>query len=118
MSISQRIRAVRKELNLSQESFGEKIGVSKSVIVNLELERAPVKELTAKIICRTFNVNPLWLEKGEGEMFLETPDVLLDELTDQFDLSPTERSIVENYLKMPPEERRRVQQLLKTLLGQ
>ena len=76
MSVSQRIRMLRKELKLSQEAFGERVGVSKGVIVNIELERAPVKELMLKMICRTFDVNPLWLEKGEGEMFLDVPDAI------------------------------------------
>ena len=118
MSVSERIRVLRKELNLSQEAFGERIGVSKGVIVNLELERAPAKELMLKMICRTFNVNPLWLEKGEGEMFLDVPDSIRDDLAIEFDLSPTEKNIVTNYLRMPPEDRRKVSDLLHKLLGE
>ncbi|MEE0874140.1 MAG: helix-turn-helix transcriptional regulator [Ruminococcus sp.] len=118
MPISERIRTLRKELKLSQEAFGEKIGVSKGVIVNLELERAPAKDLMLKMICRTFNVNPLWLENGEGEMFLDTPDTILDDLAVEFDLSPTEKNIVANYLRMSPEDRRKVSDLLHKLLGE
>lgn len=118
MSVSQRIRMLRKELKLSQEAFGERVGVSKGVIVNIELERAPVKELMLKMICRTFDVNPLWLEKGEGEMFLDVPDVILDDLAVEFDLSPTEKNIVTNYLRMSPEDRRKVSDLLHKLLGE
>lgn len=118
MSIGKRVKELRQTLKLSQPAFGQKLGVGRDVIANIELERVPVRELTLKMICKTFNVNPLWLEAGEGEMFLEMPQVILDELTEQYDLSPTERSIVENYLKMPPEDRRRVHQLLKSLLGQ
>lgn len=118
MSVSERIRALRKELKLSQEAFGERIGVSKGVIVNLELERAPAKDLMLKMICRTFNVNPLWLESGEGEMFLDVPDTILDDLAVEFDLSPTEKNIVTNYLRMSPEDRRKVSDLLHKLLGE
>ena len=118
MSVSERIRALRKELKLSQEAFGERIGVSKGVIVNLELERAPAKDLMLKMICRTFNVNPLWLESGEGEMFLDVPDTILDDLAVEFDLSPTEKNIVTNYLRMSPDDRRKVSDLLHKLLGE
>ncbi len=118
MTVGQRIRVLRKELKLSQPVFGAKIGVSKDVVVNMELERAPVKELMLKMICKTFGVNPLWLEEGVGEMFLETPDTVLDDLAIEFDLSPTEKSIVTNYLKMSPEDRRKVADLLHKLLGQ
>lgn len=118
MSVAKRIKELRKGLKLSQPAFGEKLGVSKDVIANIELERAPVKELMLKMICRTFNVNPLWLEKGEGEMFLDVPDSILDDLAVEFDLSPTEKNIVANYLRMPPEERRKVADLLRKILGE
>ncbi len=118
MTISERVKALRKELKLSQTEFGEKIGVKRDVISNIELERAPVKDLVIRMICRTFNVNPLWLEKGEGEMFLETPDSILEDLTVEFDLSPTEKNIVTNYLRMSPEDRRKVSELLRKLLGE
>ena len=118
MTTAERIRVLRKELKLSQPAFGEKIGVKRDVIANIELERAPVKELMQKMICRTFNVNPLWLEKGEGEMFLDVPDTILDDLAVEFDLSPTEKNIVANYLRMPPEDRRKVSDLLHKLLGE
>lgn len=118
MTIGERIRLLRKELKLSQPAFGEKIGVKRDVIANLELGRVPTRDLMLKMICRTFNVNPLWLEKGEGEMFLETPDTILDDLAIEFDLSPTEKNIVTNYLSMSPEDRRKVSDLLRKLLGE
>ena len=117
MTIANRVRELRKTFGLSQTAFGEKLGVGKDVIVNIELERAPIKELMIKMICRTFNVNILWLEKGEGEMFLNIPDTIFDDLALEFDLSPTEKSIVENYLKMPSEDRRKIIELLNKLLG-
>lgn len=118
MTTGERIKELRKELKLSQTAFGEKIGVKRDVVANMELERAPIKDLALKMICRTFNVNPLWLENGEGEMFLDLPDAILDDLAIEFDLSPTEKNIVTNYLKMSPEDRRKVSELLRKLLGE
>ncbi len=118
MTIPERIKILRKELKLSQPAFGERLGVKRDVIANIELERVPVKEIMIKHICRTFDVNPLWLEKGEGEMFLDVPDVILDDLAVEFDLSPTEKNIVTNYLRMSPEDRRKVSDLLHKLLGE
>ena len=115
MTVPERIKILRKHMKMSQEAFGEKLGVSKSVIVNIELERAPVKELMIKHICRTFNVNPLWLENGEGEMFLDIPDSILDDLAVEFDLTPTEINIVSNYLRMPPEARKQISDFLRDL---
>jgi transcriptional regulator with XRE-family HTH domain len=118
MTIGERIKMIRKELKLSQTAFGEKLGVKRDVIANIELERAPVKDLVIRMICRTFNVNPLWIENGEGEMFLELPDTILDDLAVEFDLSPSEKNIVTNYLRMSPEDRRKVSELLRKLLGE
>lgn len=116
MKTYERVKAVRKELKLSQTAFGEKLGVSKDVIANIELDRAPIKGLMINLICKTFKVNPLWLEQGEGEMFLDIPDSILDDLALEFDLSPTEKNIVTNYLRMSPEDRRKVADLLKKLI--
>ncbi len=115
MTTCDRVKSIRKELKLSQEAFGEKLGVKRDVIANIELGRAPIKELMINLICKTFKVNPLWLEEGEGEMFLAVPDALLDDLAEEYDLSPTEKNIVTNYLRMSPEDRRKVADLLKKL---
>lgn len=116
MTINERVRALREELNLTQNAFGERLGVKRDVIANIELGRAPIKELMVNLICKTFKVNPLWLEKEEGEMFLDIPDAILDDLALEYDLSPTEKNIVTNYLRMSPEDRRKVADLLRKLL--
>lgn len=68
-----RIKAIRKALNLSQREFGERLGVSRDVISNIEYGRVQPKELFLKHICQLYNINRKWLETGEGEMFDDTP---------------------------------------------
>ena len=61
---------------MSRRVFGERLGVSESVIVNIEydrLKRPDQKESLYKLICKEFNVNEEWLRTGEGEMFAEVP---------------------------------------------
>lgn len=58
---------------MSRRVFGEKLGVSESVIVNIEydrLKRPDQKESLYKLICKEFNVNEEWLRTGNGEMFV------------------------------------------------
>lgn len=74
ISLPNRIKAIRKALKLSQREFGEKLGVSRDVISNIEYNRVPPKELLLRHICELYNVNQHWLETGEGEMFNEVPD--------------------------------------------
>jgi len=69
--LHQRIKMIREQLGLSQREFGEKLGVSRDVISNLEYNRVQPKELLLKHICELYSVNEHWLQTGEGEMFVK-----------------------------------------------
>jgi transcriptional regulator with XRE-family HTH domain len=74
MDISERIQILRKHLKMSRRAFGETLGVSESVIVNIEfdrLKRPDQKEPIYKLICEKFDVNEDWLRNGTGEMFVQ-----------------------------------------------
>lgn len=66
-----RLRAVRKALHLSQREFGERLGVSRDVISNMEYGRVQPKELFLQHLCRLYKVNRAWLDSGEGPIFAE-----------------------------------------------
>ena len=66
---NERITLLRKELKLSQTEFGERIGVSRGVIKNIDDKNVIVKPLLIQQICKEYNVNRIWLETGEGNMF-------------------------------------------------
>jgi len=68
--LNERIKLVRKTLGLSQQEFGEKLGVSRDVISNIEYRHIPPKELLVKHIANLYGVNLAWLMYGEGEMML------------------------------------------------
>lgn len=74
MSIGERIRAIRKEKKLSQEAFGERLGITGSGVSNLESGRRGMTEQMLKSICREFNVEYMFLIDGEGEMFIGNDD--------------------------------------------
>lgn len=60
---------LRKNLKMSQTDFGKSLGVGRDVISNIELNRAEPKPALIDLMCKTYNVNPEWLETGEGDMF-------------------------------------------------
>ncbi len=68
-----RIKMVRESLQMSQREFGERLGVSRDVISNLEYERVQPKELLIRHICDLYNVNRTWMDSGEGPMFCQEP---------------------------------------------
>ncbi len=76
METFERVKELRKKhLKLSQTAFGEKLGVSRSVINNIELNALakPEQKLPLlKLICEKFNVNEDWLLNGTGEMLKST----------------------------------------------
>lgn len=75
MEVYERVKKLRKELlHLSQTEFGARLGVSRSVIVNIEnnlLARPDQKEPLYKLICKEYHVNYAWLMTGEGEPYSE-----------------------------------------------
>lgn len=74
MTQGERIKEVRKALGLTLEKFGEKIGLKKNSVSQLENGKNSVTDANIKAICREFNVDYMWLTTGEGEMFVETDD--------------------------------------------
>ena len=68
--MNDRIYQIRMALNkMSQEKFGEKLGVSKAAVSRMEMGKYGITETMIKLICTTFNVSETWFRTGEGEMF-------------------------------------------------
>lgn len=105
MTQGERVNEIRKSLNLTMEKFGEKLGVTKSAINKIEKNERVLTDQMSKSICREFNVNYDYLVNGEGDMFSNLPQTILDELCVQYDLSYFDRSIVEMYISLSAEER-------------
>lgn len=74
MTQGERVKAVRKSLGLTMDKFGDRLGVSKASISNIEGGNRNLTEQMTKAICREYNVNYAWLVDELGEMFME-PDM-------------------------------------------
>lgn len=74
MTQGERIREIRKTLGLTLEKFGEKIGMKKNSVSQIENGKNSVTEQVVRSICREFNVDYIYLTTGEGEMFVESDD--------------------------------------------
>ncbi len=116
MSQSERIRLIRKELNLTLEKFGERLGVGKTAISKLEKGERSLTDQMARSICREYNVSYDYLVNGEGEMFDDLPQTVLDELCAQYDLSDFDRMLVEMYVELPKELREQAENCIKKFL--
>lgn len=106
MTQGERVKELRTALSLTLEKFGDRVGVTKVAISNIEKGNRNLTEQMIKSICREFNVNYDWLVYGEGEMFSELPKTILDELCRVYDLDEIDRKLIQEYIKMSKESRR------------
>lgn len=119
MEIYERIKELRKvHLKLSQEKFGDMLGVNRDVINNIErnrLAKPEQKEPLYRLICETFKVNYKWLSSGEGEMFVTTKQSFIEKLSAEYGLSDTAQSIIECYLNLDDTQRAVVDNFIKSI---
>lgn len=114
----ERIREIRKELGLTLERFAEKLGVGKTAISKLENGERNLTEQMAKAICREYNVSYDYLIYGDGKMFDNLPQTVLDELCAQYDLSDFDRMLVEMYVSLPKDLREQAEACIVKFLEQ
>lgn len=112
MEVYERIKDLRKNhLHLSQTAFGEKLGVSRSVINNIEsnaLARPEQKLSLIKLICKEFSVNEDWILNGTEPMIIE-PDIFsLDDFVKQHNGTELEFEIMKTYFELEPDVRQKL----------
>lgn len=67
--MNERMKELRKAMNLSQEKFGELLGITKSGVSDIESGRRKVTDQHV-IMLGTNGVNEEWLRTGKGSMFI------------------------------------------------
>ena len=82
VNMKERIKELRSALSLSQDDFGDRLGVKGSSISLLENGKRNITEQMALSICREFNVEYAWLKMGIGEMFRKPDDDLLGKISE------------------------------------
>lgn len=113
MTQGERIKEIRGILGLTLEKFGDKLGVTKVAISNIEKGNRNLTEQMVKSICREYNVNYDYLMYGTGEKFNDLPQTVLDELCAQYDLDELDKQIVEIYITTPKQLRDSVKEHIK-----
>lgn len=104
--MNERIKLLRRFLNLTQQEFADRIGVKRNTIANYETGRNDPIDSVVSLICREFGVNETWLRTGEGEMMDPQADNALENLAREKGLSQAEVILIEKFLNLKPEVRR------------
>lgn len=117
-----RIKELRKYLNLTQAAFGEKIAVKPNTITNYETGLRVPSDSVVRSICREFGVSEMWLRTGEGEMFppRDNMEDLLYLSGRFFSSEPTEfqQRFARMMYSLTPEEWALLEKKARFLLGQ
>lgn len=78
MSEGERLKTLRKTLNIKQGDFADKISTTQGHISDIENGRKTLSDRTMKLICLENwdgkMVNEAWLRTGEGEMFIQVSE--------------------------------------------
>ena len=74
-TVGERVRLIRKQLEMTQEQMAQRLGIGKAALSMIETGKARLSARNKNILVQDFNVNPDWVETGEGKMFNAEPDL-------------------------------------------
>ena len=112
MTENERVKQLRKFLDLTLEKFGDRLGVTKVAISNIENGKRAVTEQMSKAICREFNVNEDWLRNGVGDMFKQR-DGSFSEILSELDDSDDDfiKSFITVYMELDEDSKEVLRQI-------
>lgn len=108
--MNSRIKRARRHLQLSQKEFADKLGITQSGVSWMEQAGNNVSDQNVRLICSLFNVCENWLRTGNGDMFAETDDALLEKLAREYNMSDAQQRIMNTFLRMNEQKREMVAQ--------
>lgn len=114
MEPGDRVRIIRKEAGLTQEKFGERLGVSKVAVSKIENKVNSLSDQMRKSICREFRINEEWLLSGTGEMHVSSGADLITRFSTEYGLDSLETTILLEYVKLSPQSKQMFKAYLKT----
>lgn len=117
--MNERIKQLRKALDLTQQEFADKLGVKRGAIANYEIGRNEPIDAVIALICREFNVSEVWLRSGEGEMFNQVDDdAEFLKVCEEINFSSDDliKRIIKAYWYLSEEEKSAVRKLIDRFL--
>lgn len=116
-----RIKELRKLLGMTQEEFGQRIGVTRGSISHYESDKHNAEPIDRIIytISAQFGVNPDWLKGGDPPIYLqpEVPELLLHQLQERYNLSSLDIEIIEAYITLSEDDRKGIRNFVKNILS-
>lgn len=119
MTIGERVKELRKQINLTQQAFADRLNLKRNTVGSYEVNVVEPSDRTISDICREFNVNETWLRTGEGEMFnqitrSEKIAAFLGDITENDD-DDFKRRFVEMLAELEPEDWKLLERMAEKL---
>ena len=119
MTICERVKELRKQVNLTQQAFADRLNLKRNTVGSYEVNVVEPSDRTISDICREFNVNETWLRTGEGEMFnqitrSEKITSFLTEITED-EGDDFKRRFVEMLAELEPEDWKLLERMAEKL---
>lgn len=111
--MNNRLKQLRRTLDLTQRVFAERIGTKQNTIATYEMGRNNPSDPVIHSICREFSVNEKWLRYGTGEMFIKKSTFSLDEYAATNRLTQREKDIIRRFMELEPDIRKAVYDIFK-----
>jgi transcriptional regulator with XRE-family HTH domain len=109
-----RLKSIRKDHNMTQDAFAAEIGASRGMIAKYETGLVIPDKPIRLLICEKFNVNPVWLETGEGVPYKEG---LIPALASALQNMPSVAAALERLLpKLTPDDFRHINEMVSRII--
>ncbi|MCI6057055.1 helix-turn-helix domain-containing protein [Anaerotignum sp.] len=116
--LKNRIKELRKTLNLTQNDFGKEIGITGATVSDIERGKLSLTDRNVSLICEKYNVNKDWILYGNGEMFLpELPEDEFTKILAEIDCSDDEfiKQFLRTYWELDEDGKKVIQNFAQSL---
>lgn len=113
----ERIRKLRRILDLTQGKFAERIGIKRNTVATYESGRNEPVDSVVALICREFHVNEEWLRNGTGEMFAQDSEDEMQALTEKYSLSAADRILIEKFVSLKADTRNAILEFMTDVVA-
>lgn len=121
--MNERLKKIRKLLDMTQQEFADRIGTARNNIAGYETGKRSPSGAVVTLICKEFGVNEVWLRTGEGgddNMFTQVDEddrysLNLGKLT----MSENEfvKNMINTIAESSPEKLKYIEEFMKDCLG-
>lgn len=116
-TLGERLKIVRTSLpnKTSQEAFAESLSTTRAAYVKYEMDLVCPTEVFISHVCMTYDIDPIWLKDGVGEM--KRPPADDDELVERVMAGENEyaKSVMKAFAKLGDDEWKMLRKLVDEL---